>query len=126
LPGVCGCARAPARIGVADVKLLLDENLSPRLLTRIRRFYPGSRHVEQVGLKGKSDWAIWQYPRQNDFIMGILGAENAAHGRSRCQGLTVIIFPGMYGILPIGAIIETFFKIWPGPTRKTERERKEG
>jgi len=69
LPRVCGCARAAARIGVADVKLLLDENLSPRLLTLIRRFYPGSRHVEQVGLKGKSDRAIWEYARQNDFII---------------------------------------------------------
>ena len=84
MPRVCGCARAPARIGVVDVKLLLDENLSPRLLTRIRRFYPGSRHVEQVGLKGRSDRAIWEYAHQNNFI--ITSKDNDFRQRSFLYG----------------------------------------
>ena len=66
------------------MKLLLDENLSPRLLTRIRRFYPGSRHVEQVGLKGRSDRAIWEYARQNNFI--IASKDNDFRQRSFLYG----------------------------------------
>ena len=33
-----------------------------------------------------------------------MGAESAALRRSKCPELTVIIFPGMYGTLPINAI----------------------
>jgi predicted nuclease of predicted toxin-antitoxin system len=37
------------------VKLLFDENLSERLISRLAASYPGSAHVDQVGLHGKSD-----------------------------------------------------------------------
>jgi hypothetical protein len=34
------------------VKLLLDENLSPRLVEFLSDVYPGLQHVEDVGLGG--------------------------------------------------------------------------
>jgi predicted nuclease of predicted toxin-antitoxin system len=36
------------------VKLLLDENLSPRLVALLSDVYPDSQHVEDVGL-GETD-----------------------------------------------------------------------
>jgi len=51
------------------VKLLFDENLSFRLIDRLAAEYPGSSHVELVGLRGESDQAIWRYARDNHFIV---------------------------------------------------------
>lgn len=37
------------------LKLLFDENLSPRLLESLHDEYPGSTHVETLGMRGQSD-----------------------------------------------------------------------
>jgi len=39
------------------VKLLFDENLSPRLVEKLAADYPGSLHVRSVELRGKEDAA---------------------------------------------------------------------
>ncbi|MFZ5819074.1 MAG: DUF5615 family PIN-like protein [Chloroflexota bacterium] len=49
--------------------LLFDENLSPRLVTRLADIYPGSVHVSEVGLDHALDSAVWEYARQNDFMV---------------------------------------------------------
>jgi predicted nuclease of predicted toxin-antitoxin system len=49
------------------VKLLLDENLSPKLAQRIDDLFPHSIHVRTVGLKQKSDTTVWEYAKSNDF-----------------------------------------------------------
>ena len=36
-------------------RLLLDENLSPRLAAALSELFPGSVHVRDVALKGESD-----------------------------------------------------------------------
>jgi predicted nuclease of predicted toxin-antitoxin system len=51
------------------VKLLFDENLSFRLVERLLAEYPGSTHVELIGLRGASDQSVWQYARDNNFIL---------------------------------------------------------
>jgi predicted nuclease of predicted toxin-antitoxin system len=43
------------------VKLLLDENLSPRLIRRLATLFPGSQQVDHVGLHGRRDRVIWDY-----------------------------------------------------------------
>lgn len=43
------------------MKLLLDENLSRKLGTRLAKLYPGSSHVTEVGLQAASDREIWEY-----------------------------------------------------------------
>jgi predicted nuclease of predicted toxin-antitoxin system len=43
------------------VKLLLDENLSPRLVASIAALYPGSTHVEDCGLLAAPDDQVWRY-----------------------------------------------------------------
>ncbi len=52
------------------MKLLLDENLSRRLLEAIHDLFPESLHVTQVGLSsGTPDRKIWDYARQNGFAI---------------------------------------------------------
>jgi predicted nuclease of predicted toxin-antitoxin system len=47
------------------VKLLLDENLSPRLVASIGDQYPGSTHVEDCGLLAASDEQVWRFALKN-------------------------------------------------------------
>jgi predicted nuclease of predicted toxin-antitoxin system len=51
------------------VKLLFDENLSPRLPGVLADTYPGSAHVHGCGLGNADDSAIWQYAKDNDFTI---------------------------------------------------------
>ena len=43
------------------MKLLFDENLSPRLVELLSDVYPGSEHVERVGLGRADDGEVWSY-----------------------------------------------------------------
>jgi len=47
------------------VKLLLDENLSPRLVERLADLYPDCVHVREVGLERAPDHTVWSYAREN-------------------------------------------------------------
>ncbi len=51
------------------MKLLLDENLSPTLVDQLAAEYPGSRHVDQVGLHGERDDRIWSFVRDHDYVL---------------------------------------------------------
>jgi predicted nuclease of predicted toxin-antitoxin system len=51
------------------VKLLLDENLSFRLVKRIEDLFPQSTHVFSVGLGRVPDSEIWQFARTNGFAI---------------------------------------------------------
>jgi predicted nuclease of predicted toxin-antitoxin system len=51
------------------MKLLLDQNISYKLVKRLADVYPGSKHVRQVGLGEADDLAVWDYARENDFII---------------------------------------------------------
>ena len=49
--------------------LLFDENISPRLADRLADIYPASAHVSNVGLGNALDKVVWEYARQNDFMI---------------------------------------------------------
>lgn len=51
------------------MKLLLDQNLSPRLCERLRDICPNVVHVRAIGLQAADDDAIWKYAAQNGFII---------------------------------------------------------
>jgi predicted nuclease of predicted toxin-antitoxin system len=51
------------------VKLIFDENLSPRLARLLANEYPGSVHVRDVGLLGATDREIWAHARAHDFTI---------------------------------------------------------
>jgi len=51
------------------VKLLIDQNLSYKLVQRLREHYPGSAHVRTLGLHESTDVTVWQYARDHDFVI---------------------------------------------------------
>ena len=51
------------------MKLLFDENLSPKLVRLLERDFPGSTHVEALELRGSADERIWAYARENGFTV---------------------------------------------------------
>jgi predicted nuclease of predicted toxin-antitoxin system len=51
------------------VKLLFDENLSPRLIDLLGEEFPGSSHVLVAGLGGASDARIWDYAQDQEFTI---------------------------------------------------------
>jgi predicted nuclease of predicted toxin-antitoxin system len=51
------------------VKLLIDENLSPRLALALSSLYPGTCHLRDCGLSGSSDEEVWQYAIRYGFAI---------------------------------------------------------
>jgi predicted nuclease of predicted toxin-antitoxin system len=49
------------------LKLLVDENLPPRLASDLADLFPESVHVGYVGLGSTGDSAIWEYARTRGF-----------------------------------------------------------
>lgn len=51
------------------MKLLFDENLSPKLPQMLTGLFPGSIHLRHCNLKGAADDEVWEYARDNGFIV---------------------------------------------------------
>jgi predicted nuclease of predicted toxin-antitoxin system len=51
------------------MKLLFDENLSPKLPRILSTDFPESMHVRDCGLKGFPDEDVWEYARNNGFTV---------------------------------------------------------
>ncbi len=66
------------------MKLIFDENLSPRLVEILAEEYPGSTHVRNTGLRGARDDQIWVYGKENGFV--IVSKDTDFRERSFMQG----------------------------------------
>ncbi len=66
------------------MKLLLDENLSDRIIHRIIDLYPDSAHVKTLALINTDDSIIWEYAKLNDFM--IVSKDADFHQRSLLYG----------------------------------------
>jgi predicted nuclease of predicted toxin-antitoxin system len=51
------------------VKLLLDENLSRRLVPLLQDLFLGTSQVTLLGLEHATDRQIWEFARENDFVI---------------------------------------------------------
>jgi predicted nuclease of predicted toxin-antitoxin system len=51
------------------MKLLFDQNLSPRLVRLFSDLFPGSTHVLHLGLDTASDEAVWQHATLENFVI---------------------------------------------------------
>lgn len=51
------------------MKLLFDQNLSPRLVERLRDILPESSHVSQFGLAIAPDAVVWEYARMHGYTL---------------------------------------------------------
>ena len=52
------------------MKLLLDENLSPRLPALLADLYPDSSQIELLGLRGATDTAVWENAKAQGYYDG--------------------------------------------------------
>ena len=66
------------------MKLLFDENLSPRLVQLVSSGYPGSVHVREVGLRGHVDDDLWAFARATGFT--IVSKDTDFRERSYVEG----------------------------------------
>lgn len=51
------------------MRLLFDQNLSPKLVGRLADLYPGSGHAQQFGLDWADDDAVWNHARDHGFVI---------------------------------------------------------
>ena len=80
MSGLCGGPGKEVGIWNDSVKLLFDQNISYKLVNRLGDVYPGSRHVRQVGLGEADDPTVWDYAKDNDFV--IVSKDEDFHQRS--------------------------------------------
>jgi predicted nuclease of predicted toxin-antitoxin system len=51
------------------VKLLFDQNLSPKLPRFLADIYAGSAHVRDVGLRDATETEIWDFAKSNQHVL---------------------------------------------------------
>lgn len=51
------------------MKLLLDENLSRRIVPVLQENYPESSQVALLGLEGGDDRSLWEYAKQQGYVL---------------------------------------------------------
>jgi predicted nuclease of predicted toxin-antitoxin system len=51
------------------MKLLLDENLSRRIVPFLQDYYPESTQVILAGLEHENDRVVWEYAREHGFVI---------------------------------------------------------
>ena len=62
------------------MRLLFDQNLSPRLVQALADCYPGSLHVRDIGLQSSPDDAVWAYAAKHGLT--IVSKDADFHQRS--------------------------------------------
>lgn len=66
------------------MKLLFDENLSPKLVQMLTSEFMESTHIRNVGLKGKDDNLIWMFGKEQGFT--IVSKDTDFRERSYVEG----------------------------------------
>ena len=61
------CRRPRAVQSQRLLKLLFDQNLSPRLVSRLSDVFAAAEHVQSVGLGSQPDSAIWDFAAKNGY-----------------------------------------------------------
>ena len=51
------------------MKLLFDQNLSPKLVNRLSDLFPASNHVREVSLSESEDQIVWEFAAANHFTI---------------------------------------------------------
>ena len=51
------------------MKLLLDENLSDRIISRVADLFPDSTHIKAVGLREADDFVVWEWAKKHGFTI---------------------------------------------------------
>ncbi len=51
------------------MKLLLDNNLSPKLVARLQNVFPECQHVVESGLEAVEDAEVWRYAKAEGLVI---------------------------------------------------------
>lgn len=86
------------------MKLLFDENVSPRLVTVLASEFSGSAHVRDVRLLGAADHRLWDYASTHGFA--IVSKDTDFRDRSYVEGFPPKIIWLDVGNAGTGAIAE--------------------
>jgi len=82
------------------MKLLLDENLSRRLLPFLQHDYPDSNQVVLLGMESASDREVWQKAKDDDYLI-LTFHEQPRHCEPQprhCERSEAIQGPGLHGL----------------------------
>jgi predicted nuclease of predicted toxin-antitoxin system len=93
------------------VKLLLDQNISDRLVEALADAYPSSAHVREVGLARSGDEAVWTFARERGYT--IVSKDSAFHQRSFLFGFPPKVIWIRSGNCTTGAIEQILRKRQP-------------
>jgi len=66
------------------MKLLFDQNLSPRLPRVLADIYSESVHVREINMRDATDTQIWEYAKTHDFV--IVSKDSDFQARSLLYG----------------------------------------
>ena len=66
------------------MKLLLDQNLSHRLVGSFADIFPGSDHIRNIGLGGADDDTVWRHAAREGFV--IVSKDSDFHQLSFVRG----------------------------------------
>ena len=66
------------------MKLLFDENLSPRLVPALADLFPESAHVDRLSMGGEPDPVIWEYAKRHGYVL--VSKDSDFHERSLLYG----------------------------------------
>lgn len=68
------------------MKLLFDQNLSPKLANQLADLFPNSIHVQDAGLDTAEDTEIWDYAHAKEYLVvskdADFGEQSTIHGHS--------------------------------------------
>ncbi len=90
------------------MRLLFDENLSPRLVRRLTDLYPDSAHVHDLGLGAVADAAVWAHAHEHGLI--IVSKDADFHALSQLRGhppKVVWIRRGNCSTADVGALLRS-------------------
>ncbi len=91
------------------MKLLLDANISFRVVKKIQATFPDSLHVERTGLvQPAKDRTIWHFARQNDFI--IVTYDEDFYELSNLYGAPPKVIWFRFGNVPTDIIVQKLLK----------------
>lgn len=57
------------------MKLLFDQNISRKIILKLKNHFPESERVVDLGLENSSDKKIWEYAKSNDLIIVTFDAD---------------------------------------------------
>lgn len=57
------------------MKLLFDQNISFRILSKIKVNFPDAKQVRQLGIENYSDIDIWKFAKENEFTIVTFDAD---------------------------------------------------